>query len=91
MRALARNKDGMALGTSYSWRSVMPLLVEAGYRVLVPDMRGYGDSDKPAGPKAMTVAHSRRTIVIEDPVMLQSILEKIIVYTPDAPAQGSMW
>jgi pimeloyl-ACP methyl ester carboxylesterase len=27
----------------------MPLLVEAGYRVLVPDMRGFGDSDKPAG------------------------------------------
>src|SRR6204780_5965858 len=37
------------LGTSYSWHKVMPLLVEAGYRVLVPDMRGFGDSDKPAG------------------------------------------
>ena len=37
------------LGTGYSWRKVMPLLAEAGYAVLVPDMRGYGDSDKPAG------------------------------------------
>jgi len=37
----------------------MPLLVEAGYRVLVPDMRGYGDSEKPAGIKGMTVARSR--------------------------------
>jgi pimeloyl-ACP methyl ester carboxylesterase len=37
------------LGTSYSWHKVMPLLAQAGYRVLVPDMRGYGDSDKPAG------------------------------------------
>ena len=27
----------------------MPLLAEAGYAVLVPDMRGYGDSDKPEG------------------------------------------
>jgi pimeloyl-ACP methyl ester carboxylesterase len=27
----------------------MPLLAEAGFSVLVPDMRGYGDSDKPAG------------------------------------------
>jgi hypothetical protein len=25
------------LGTSYSWHQVMPLLVEAGYRVLVPE------------------------------------------------------
>jgi len=39
------------LGTGYSWHKVMPLLVEAGYRVFVPDMRGYGDSDKPAGTK----------------------------------------
>ncbi len=37
------------LETSYCWYKVMPLLAEAGYAVLVPDMRGYGDSDKPAG------------------------------------------
>src|SRR5450755_39820 len=37
------------LGTAYSWRKVMPLLAEAGFSILVPDMRGYGDSDKPAG------------------------------------------
>ena len=37
------------LGTAYSWRKVMTKLVEAGYSVLVPDMRGYGDSDKPGG------------------------------------------
>jgi pimeloyl-ACP methyl ester carboxylesterase len=37
------------LGTGYSWHKVMPLLAEAGFSVLVPDMRGYGDSDKPAG------------------------------------------
>jgi pimeloyl-ACP methyl ester carboxylesterase len=29
----------------------MPLLAEAGFSILVPDMRGYGDSDKPAGTK----------------------------------------
>ena len=39
------------LGTSYSWHKVMPLLAEAGFSILVPDMRGYGDSDKPAGTK----------------------------------------
>ena len=37
------------LATSYSWHKVMPLLAEAGFSILVPDMRGYGDSDKPAG------------------------------------------
>jgi pimeloyl-ACP methyl ester carboxylesterase len=37
------------LGTAYYWHKVMPLLAEAGFSILVPDMRGYGDSDKPAG------------------------------------------
>ena len=37
------------LSTSLAWRKVMPLLAQAGYAVLVPDMRGYGDSDKPPG------------------------------------------
>ena len=37
------------LGTSYAWHKVMPALAEAGLAVLVPDMRGYGDSDKPGG------------------------------------------
>jgi pimeloyl-ACP methyl ester carboxylesterase len=37
------------LSTGYAWRDVAPALAEAGMAVLVPDMRGYGDSDKPAG------------------------------------------
>jgi pimeloyl-ACP methyl ester carboxylesterase len=37
------------LSTSYTWRHVAPQLAEAGVRVLVPDMRGFGDSDKPQG------------------------------------------
>lgn len=32
----------------YAWRDVIPPLVSAGYRVVVPDQRGYGDSSKPA-------------------------------------------
>jgi len=31
----------------YSWRHQIPALVGAGYRVLVPDLRGYGLSDRP--------------------------------------------
>lgn len=37
------------LGTGYVWREVAPALARAGLSVLVPDMRGYGDSAKPAG------------------------------------------
>lgn len=35
--------------TAYAWRKVMPLLAEAGYRVVAPDLRGFGDSGKPEG------------------------------------------
>ncbi len=37
------------LSTGYAWRHVAPALADAGLAVLVPDMRGYGDSDKPPG------------------------------------------
>lgn len=32
---------------SHSWRHQIPALAAAGYRVLAPDLRGYGDSDRP--------------------------------------------
>lgn len=54
------------LSTSYAWRKVMPALANAGCAVLVPDMRGYGDSDKPAGTKgydARALAEEFRTLV----------------------------
>jgi len=34
--------------TGATWHRVAPLLVEAGYAVVCPDMRGYGQSSKPA-------------------------------------------
>jgi len=33
----------------YAWKSVIPHLVEAGYFVVTPDLRGYNLSDKPKG------------------------------------------
>jgi pimeloyl-ACP methyl ester carboxylesterase len=33
----------------YSWRHQIPVLVEAGYRIVAPDQRGYNLSDKPRG------------------------------------------
>ena len=121
------------LGTAYSWHKVMPLLADAGYAVLVPDMRGYGDSDKPAGivgydarslaeefralvkqlefgngQKLLLVAHDMGAhpallwaadhpdelsglVYMEVPTMLEEFLSKVIVYTPEAMAKGSMW
>src|SRR5512138_3186619 len=35
----------------YGWRKQIPALVEAGFRVIVPDQRGYNLSDKPKGIK----------------------------------------
>ena len=34
---------------SYGWRKQIPALVKAGYRIIVPDQRGYNLSDKPKG------------------------------------------
>jgi pimeloyl-ACP methyl ester carboxylesterase len=52
------------LGTSYTWRHVAPLLVKAGYKVVVPDMRGYGDSDKPtSGYDGLTLVEDMRQLL----------------------------
>src|SRR5437879_12615021 len=34
--------------TGHMWRKVMPALAER-FTVVAPDLRGYGDSDRPAG------------------------------------------
>ena len=39
----------------YGWRKQIPALAEAGYRVIVPDQRGYNLSDKPKGVKSYSV------------------------------------
>jgi pimeloyl-ACP methyl ester carboxylesterase len=39
----------------YGWRNQMPALVAAGHRVVVPDQRGYGLSDKPASWREYSV------------------------------------
>ena len=39
----------------YSWRGPMARLAEQGYRVIVPDQRGYAASDKPADVEAYSV------------------------------------
>jgi pimeloyl-ACP methyl ester carboxylesterase len=41
--------------TGRLWRHQVPALAEAGFRVIVPDMRGYGRSDKPAEVEAYSL------------------------------------
>jgi pimeloyl-ACP methyl ester carboxylesterase len=57
------------LGTSYVWNKVMPILAAAGYAVLAPDMRGYGDSDKPAG----TAGYDGRALAAEFRALVHQI------------------
>ena len=50
--------------TSYMWRYVMPRLVDRGYTVLAPDLRGLGDTAKPAaGYDKVTIANDIRALV----------------------------
>ena len=44
--------------SSYLWRHQVPALVEAGMRVIAPDLRGFGESDKPAAVEAYGLARS---------------------------------
>jgi pimeloyl-ACP methyl ester carboxylesterase len=41
----------------YSWRHQLPALAEAGYRVVAPDQRGYGGSDKPGAIDEYDIEH----------------------------------
>lgn len=41
---------------SYLYRRVIPGLLEAGHRVLAPDLIGFGRSDKPTDPAVYTYA-----------------------------------
>lgn len=41
----------------HSWRHQVPALVAAGYRVIVPDMRGFGGTDVPDAVEDYTILH----------------------------------
>ncbi len=42
-------------GLAFSWRNQIPALVDAGYRVIAPDLRGYGLSDAPQAVEAYDI------------------------------------
>src|SRR6202023_848600 len=41
----------------YSWRHQIAALAEAGFRVVAPDQRGYGQTDRPAAIEAYDIFH----------------------------------
>ena len=42
---------------AFSWRHQVPAIVAAGFRVIVPDQRGYGGSDRPEEVTAYDIHH----------------------------------
>ena len=44
--------------SSYLWRKQVPALVEAGFRVLAPDLRGFGESDRPDAVEEYAITRS---------------------------------
>ena len=42
---------------AYAWRYQVPVLVEAGYHVIVPNQRGYGNSSRPREVTAYDIEH----------------------------------
>lgn len=47
----------------YGWRRQIPTLAQAGYRVIVPDQRGYNQSDKPLGVAQYAVHHLAADVI----------------------------
>ena len=76
----------------YSWRHQLETLSEAGYHVVAPDQRGYGETDKPEAIEAYTQFH-----IVGDLVGLVSALgeEQAVVVGHDWGAMvaynAAMW
>jgi len=47
----------------YSWRHQVKPIAQAGYRVVAPDVRGYGGSDKPAAVEAYDMASMMADVI----------------------------
>lgn len=59
--------------THLIWHRVAPGLVEAGYSVVLSDLRGYGDSDKPASTAPYHAAYSKRAMAHDQWLVMQEL------------------
>lgn len=58
--------------TSAMWHRVAPLLAAAGHTVVLADLRGYGDSDKPGDTPAHE-PYSKRVMAADQVALMQSL------------------
>ncbi|MEM9437395.1 MAG: alpha/beta hydrolase [Pseudomonadota bacterium] len=58
--------------TSACWHAVAPALVAAGYRVIAPDLRGYGVSDKPLSA-ADHSTYSKRAMAADQIALMDAL------------------
>ncbi len=58
--------------TSACWHKVAPVLVAQGFRVIAPDLRGYGGSDKPPSD-AQHLTYSKRVMAADQISLMQSL------------------
>ena len=58
--------------THVVWRKVAPRLVEAGYQVIAPDLRGYGDSDKPTSDPSH-LPYSKRVMAADQSALMKHL------------------
>jgi pimeloyl-ACP methyl ester carboxylesterase len=49
--------------SAYLWRNQVPFLVANGFRVIAPDMRGFGRSDRPEGVAAYSIQNAVGDVV----------------------------
>ena len=71
----------------YSWRYQVPALVAAGYRVIVPDMRGYGESDRPQDVSSYSAANVGKDLI----GVLDSLGEQQAVFVGHDWGAGIVW
>ena len=67
--------------TSFAWRHQIPVLAER-FRVIAPDLRGYGETDKPAA------GYDKRTMANDLVELLKSLdIGKIVLVGHDRGAR----
>lgn len=58
--------------TRAMWHKIAPRYVDAGFQVVVPDLRGYGESGTPA-PSADGATHSKRAMAADQRALMRAL------------------